>query len=248
MFMPENSLSRFRVHPGIKFFSADLNISHSEIYPLSSLHPKVLSSTTKKRIPRICPALLHANLHTMAAARAFLLLPRSLKVPNSVAGQARQIRHKSSTSDLNPNAVQMQPSPQQTRLPSIADDEQKELLDLRLDTGYMYPNQMDWIDERQVRISKPSKNVMQSGTASTNNWKIEFDSKERFDNWLMGWASTADPLSNMTLSFPTKESAIAFCEKNRLQWFLEEQPKRRIRKKSYADNFAYNKRTRLGNK
>ncbi|KAJ6669947.1 hypothetical protein lerEdw1_000496 [Lerista edwardsae] len=30
----------------------------------------------------------------------------------------------------------------------------------------------------------------------------------------MGWASTADPLSNLLLSFSTKEDAIAFAEKN----------------------------------
>lgn len=116
------------------------------------------------------------------------------------------------------------------------------------DRGSLYPDQMEWLDERQVRISKPSKNVMQSGTANTNTWKIEFDSRERWQYWLMGWTSSNDPMSNLTMNFPTKEDAIAFCDKNKLQWYVEEQPDRKLRKKSYADNFAYKRRTRLGNK
>lgn len=108
--------------------------------------------------------------------------------------------------------------------------------------------QMEWLDDRLVRISKPSKNVMQSGTAYTNNWKIEFNTQERFEYWLMGWTGTADPVSNLSLNFPTKDDAIAFCEKNQLPWYVEEQPERKIRRKSYADNFSWNKRTRTTNK
>lgn len=102
--------------------------------------------------------------------------------------------------------------------------------------------------ERQVRISRPSKNVMQSGTSYTNTWKIEYNSEPRYDYWLMGWTSSNDPLSNLSLTFPDKDSAIAYCERNKLQWFVDEQPERKTRKKSYADNFSWNKRTRLGNK
>lgn len=118
----------------------------------------------------------------------------------------------------------------------------------RVERPLFYHDQMEWLDERLVRISKPSKNVMQSGTAYTNSWKIEFDSQPRGEYWLMGWTSTADPVSNLTLNFPTKESAISFCEKNKLHWFVEEQPERKVRRKSYADNFSWNKRTRLGSK
>merc|ERR1739842_172189 len=66
--------------------------------------------------------------------------------------------------------------------------------------------------ERQVRIFKPAKNPMQSGTAGIKRWKIEFDNQQRWENNLMGWSSTADPLSNMVLDFATKEYAMAFAE------------------------------------
>lgn len=112
----------------------------------------------------------------------------------------------------------------------------------------LYPEQLEWMDDRTVRISKPSKNVMQSGTSYTNCWRIDFNSDKRWENWLMGWTSSGDPMSNLSLNFPSKETAISFCEKNRFQWFLEEQPERKLRRKSYADNFSWDKRTRLSNK
>lgn len=133
--------------------------------------------------------------------------------------------------------------------PVIEEQQQKDLEEFQpVDRPLFYHDQMEFLDERQVRISKPTKNVMQSGTAYTNTWKIDFDSKERWEYWLIGWASSKDPLSNMSLTFPSKEDAIAFCDKNKLQWYVEDQPERKVRRKSYADNFAYKKRYRLGNK
>merc|ERR1712217_330061 len=92
--------------------------------------------------------------------------------------------------------------------------------------------------ERQVRIFKPAKNPMQSGTAGIKRWK----------NNLMGWSSTADPLSNMVLDFATKEDAMAFAEKHGWAYELED-PKERVPKaKSYALNFSWSKRTRKSTK
>ena len=44
--------------------------------------------------------------------------------------------------------------------------------------------------DRRVRIYIPAKNAMQSGTYGTRRWRIEFDTRERWENPLMGWAST----------------------------------------------------------
>lgn len=46
------------------------------------------------------------------------------------------------------------------------------------------------IKNRLVKISKVTKNVMQSGTDNTHNWVMEFDNRERWENPLMGWSST----------------------------------------------------------
>lgn len=105
------------------------------------------------------------------------------------------------------------------------------------------------VKTRLVKISKATKNVMQSGTDNTHNWVMEFDNRERWENPLMGWTSTGDPLSNMKIEFVDKADAINFCEKNGWKWYLEAESKTRpIRAKSYANNFSWNKRTRTSTK
>ena len=64
----------------------------------------------------------------------------------------------------------------------------------------------------------------------------------------MGWASSADPVSNILMDFATKEDAVAFAERHGWEYELED-PKERLPKvKSYALNFAWNKRTRKSTK
>ncbi|XP_013096252.1 NADH dehydrogenase [ubiquinone] iron-sulfur protein 4, mitochondrial-like [Biomphalaria glabrata] len=104
------------------------------------------------------------------------------------------------------------------------------------------------IKTRTVRIFVPARNTMQSGTYNTRRWRMEFDSRERWENPLMGWISTGDPLSNLEVNFNSKEDAISFCEKNGWDWFVEEEKKPKMVKKSYGANFAWNKRTRVSTK
>jgi hypothetical protein len=42
---------------------------------------------------------------------------------------------------------------------------------------------------RIARIYVPAKNAMQSGNWNTREWRLEFDSQERWENPLMGWTS-----------------------------------------------------------
>nr|XP_021518856.1 NADH dehydrogenase [ubiquinone] iron-sulfur protein 4, mitochondrial-like [Meriones unguiculatus] len=104
------------------------------------------------------------------------------------------------------------------------------------------------IKTRKVRIFVPARNNMQSGVNNTKKWKMEFDTRERWENPLMGWASTADPLSNMVLTFNTKEDAIAFAEKNGWSYDVEEKKVPKPKSKSYGANFSWNKRTRVSTK
>ncbi len=48
----------------------------------------------------------------------------------------------------------------------------------------------DLFKERRCRIFIPARNAMQSGTHNTKKWKVEWDTKERWENPLMGWASS----------------------------------------------------------
>ncbi|XP_025077539.1 NADH dehydrogenase [ubiquinone] iron-sulfur protein 4, mitochondrial-like [Pomacea canaliculata] len=104
------------------------------------------------------------------------------------------------------------------------------------------------IKTRTVRIFVPARNAMQSGTYGLRRWKIEFDVRERWENPLMGWISTGDPLSNMEVTFTSKEDAMAFCEKNGWEYLIEEQQKPTFKKKSYGANFSWDKRTRVSTK
>ncbi|XP_022213369.1 NADH dehydrogenase [ubiquinone] iron-sulfur protein 4, mitochondrial-like [Drosophila obscura] len=106
------------------------------------------------------------------------------------------------------------------------------------------------LKERRVRIHIPPKNAMQSGTSNLNKWQIEFDNRERWENPLMGWASSGDPLSNLNLHFGTKDEAVTYCERNGWRWYIDAQEKKPKKQpvKSYGVNFSWNKRTRLSTK
>ena len=43
--------------------------------------------------------------------------------------------------------------------------------------------------KRVARIYMPARNAMQSGTNATHSWNLEFETQERWENPLMGWAS-----------------------------------------------------------
>ncbi|RXN23509.1 NADH dehydrogenase [ubiquinone] iron-sulfur mitochondrial [Labeo rohita] len=87
-------------------------------------------------------------------------------------------------------------------------------VDEKLDITTLTGVPEEHIKTRKVRIFVAARNAMQSGVKNTQKWKMDFDTRERWENPLMGWSSTADPLSNMVLTFSTKEDAVAFAEKN----------------------------------
>ena len=98
---------------------------------------------------------------------------------------------------------------------------------------------------RKVKIFIPAKNVMQSGTHGQNRWRLKWDTQERYENPLMGWGSSCDPLSNLHLSFPNPETAISYCVKNGFEYEVV-QPKMPSKKvKSYGDNFAWSSHRRV---
>jgi hypothetical protein len=78
---------------------------------------------------------------------------------------------------------------------------------------------------------------MQSGTAKKDKWILEFITKDPTKNPLMGWESSSDTLTELKLEFPSKELAINYAKKKKIDFELIEPKKRKIVKKSYADNF-----------
>ena len=53
----------------------------------------------------------------------------------------------------------------------------------------------------------------------------------------MGWQSSSNTLSEVKMTFDTKEDAIDYAKKNKISYIIVEPNKRSIVKKSYAQNF-----------
>ena len=90
---------------------------------------------------------------------------------------------------------------------------------------------------KKAIIYIPNKNPMQSGLAKNNKWILEFKTKDPTKNPLMGWESSSDTLTELKLEFSSKELAMNYAKKNDLDFEIIEPKKRKIVKKSYADNF-----------
>ena len=90
---------------------------------------------------------------------------------------------------------------------------------------------------KKAKIYIPNKNPMQSGLKKTNKWILEFESQDPTTNPLMGWESSSDTLSELKLEFSSKEKAIDYAKKRKIDFEIIEPKKRKILKKSYADNF-----------
>ena len=78
---------------------------------------------------------------------------------------------------------------------------------------------------------------MQSGLAKNNTWILEFKTKDPTKNPLMGWESSSDTYTELKLEFSSKELAINYAKKKKIDFELIEPRKRKTVKKSYADNF-----------
>ena len=79
---------------------------------------------------------------------------------------------------------------------------------------------------------------MQSGIKKFDKWIIEFITEKPGINPLMGWESSTDTNSELKLEFSSKELAVEYAKKNKINFELIEPKIRKIVKKSYADNFT----------
>ena len=90
----------------------------------------------------------------------------------------------------------------------------------------------------KAKIYIPTKTAMQSGLGKIRKWVLEFNCKDPSISPLMGWESSTDTLSELKLEFSTKELAIEYAKKNKINFEIIDPQKRKIVKKSYADNFT----------
>ena len=91
-----------------------------------------------------------------------------------------------------------------------------------------------------ARIFRPAKTAMQSGTAKTKRWVLEYEPEvARKIDPLMGWTSTSDVNSQIRLKFDSKQAAIDFADNNGIAYRVFEPRERKHRPKAYSDNFKF---------
>jgi len=90
---------------------------------------------------------------------------------------------------------------------------------------------------KKAKIYILNKNPMQSGTGKTDKWILEYETQDPTINPLMGWESSSDTYTELKLEFSSKDLAINYAKKKKIDFEIIEPRKRKIVKKSYADNF-----------
>ena len=78
---------------------------------------------------------------------------------------------------------------------------------------------------------------MQSGSGKTDKWILEYETNNPTNNPLMGWESSNDTYAELKLEFSSKEVAINYAKKKKIDYEIIEPRKKKTVKKSYADNF-----------
>jgi hypothetical protein len=89
-----------------------------------------------------------------------------------------------------------------------------------------------------ARVSELDRKTTQSGKANTGRWLLEFERRERVKaDPLTGWNGSGDTNTQVRMKFPTREAAIAYCERHGLGYHVVVAPPVRMKIQAYADNF-----------
>ncbi len=96
---------------------------------------------------------------------------------------------------------------------------------------------------QQAIIYSPAKSSMQSGTAKTGYWILEFKTlSAKTNNPLMGWAGGSETTTQVSLKFDNLDTAIDYANKHNISFTVHKPKKRSLRIKSYSENYAFNSR------
>jgi len=93
----------------------------------------------------------------------------------------------------------------------------------------------------RARIYQPARTAMQSGTAQTHQWILEFapGASRKLDP-LMGWTGSSDTQAQVRMRFETRDEAVAYAAENGIEVTVSEPHVRKpnIRLRGYGENFA----------
>ena len=89
-----------------------------------------------------------------------------------------------------------------------------------------------------ARISELERKTTQSGKANTGKWLLEFERQQALrPDPLTGWNGSGDTNPQVRLTFQTKDAAIAYCDKQGLNYHVVAAAPVRLKIQAYADNF-----------
>lgn len=92
-----------------------------------------------------------------------------------------------------------------------------------------------------ARIYQPARSAMQSGSAKTRHWVLEFvPASARDIDPLMGWTGSDDTQAQVRMRFDSKEAALDYAKEHGIEAVVMEPHKRKpvIRKGGYGENFS----------
>jgi ETC complex I subunit conserved region len=84
---------------------------------------------------------------------------------------------------------------------------------------------------------------MQSGKGKTRVWMLEYEKPApATPDALMGWNTMNSTLTQVKLTFATKDEAIAYATAKKLDYSISEPKPAVVQPKAYAENFSTGKR------
>ena len=89
-----------------------------------------------------------------------------------------------------------------------------------------------------ARISQLDRRTTQSGKANAGLWLLEFERVEPLrPDPLTGWNGSGDTNTQVRINFKSCDEAIAFAQRNGLDYHLVPPTPVKLKLQSYADNF-----------
>ena len=89
-----------------------------------------------------------------------------------------------------------------------------------------------------ARISQLDRRTTQSGKANAGLWLLEFERQEpQRPDPLTGWNGSGDTRTQVRINFKSREDAIAYAERQGLDYHLVPATPVKLKLQAYADNF-----------
>ncbi|HUG46484.1 MAG TPA: ETC complex I subunit [Sphingomicrobium sp.] len=89
-----------------------------------------------------------------------------------------------------------------------------------------------------ARISEIDRRTTQSGRANAGLWLLEFERSEpQRPDPLTGWNGSGDTKAQVRLTFKSKDEAIAYAQRQGLEFHLVPATPVKLKIQAYADNF-----------